>query len=218
MGGRARARRGRGRAPALHAARPQRAAGAGADRLRVGAPRAASHRRDAAAAVGRVPRRSGRRGAMAARRTSTASFAICTPTSARRSKCRCARCTAPARRRSSTTRARSRSIVDPATGEVIEVELFVMVLGASNYTYAEATRTQRTADFVGSTVRALEYFGGVPLDPRARSAAQRRERAGPLRPGDQPDVRGDGAALRRGDRAGATEEAARTRRRSRPAC
>ena len=55
------------------------------------------------------------------------------------------------------------SIIDPATGEVIEVELFVMVLGASNYTYAEATRTQRTADFVGSTVRGLEYFGGVPL-------------------------------------------------------
>jgi transposase len=55
------------------------------------------------------------------------------------------------------------TIVDPATGEVIEVELFVMVLGASNYTYAEATRTQRTADFIGSTVRGLEYFGGVPL-------------------------------------------------------
>ena len=54
-------------------------------------------------------------------------------------------------------------IVDRSTGEVLEVELFVMVLGASNYTYAEATRTQRTADFVGSTVRALEYFGGTPL-------------------------------------------------------
>ena len=53
-------------------------------------------------------------------------------------------------------------IVDRATGEVIEVELFVMVLGASNYTYAEATRTQKLADFVGSTVRALEYFGCVP--------------------------------------------------------
>jgi len=55
------------------------------------------------------------------------------------------------------------TIVAPATGEVIEVELFVMVLGASNYTYAEATRTQQTADFIGSTVRGLEYFGRVPL-------------------------------------------------------
>ncbi|KYF49125.1 hypothetical protein BE08_43125 [Sorangium cellulosum] len=43
-----------------------------------------------------------------------------------------------------------------------EVELFVAVLGASNYTYAEATRSQKLADFVGSTVRMLEYFGCVP--------------------------------------------------------
>lgn len=53
-------------------------------------------------------------------------------------------------------------IVDPATGEVLEVELFVAVLGASNYTYAEATRTQRGPDFIQSHVRMLAYFGGVP--------------------------------------------------------
>jgi transposase len=53
-------------------------------------------------------------------------------------------------------------IVDRATGEITEVELFVAVLGASNYTYAEATRTQKLADFVASTVRAFEYIGGVP--------------------------------------------------------
>ena len=54
------------------------------------------------------------------------------------------------------------SIIDPQTGEVIEVELFVAVLGASNYTYVEATRTQRVHDFIGSHVRALCFFGGVP--------------------------------------------------------
>jgi transposase len=53
-------------------------------------------------------------------------------------------------------------IVDPTTGEATEVELFVMVLGASNYTYAEATRTQELGCFVGATVRGLEYFGSVP--------------------------------------------------------
>lgn len=53
-------------------------------------------------------------------------------------------------------------IVDRETGEVTEVELFVAVLGASNYTFVEATRTQRLHDFVGSTIRALEFFGGVP--------------------------------------------------------
>src|ERR1035438_3858295 len=53
-------------------------------------------------------------------------------------------------------------IVDRTTGEVTEVEIFVAVLGASNYTYAEATRSQKLPDFVGSTVRALEFLGGVP--------------------------------------------------------
>lgn len=54
-------------------------------------------------------------------------------------------------------------IVDRLTGEVSEVELFVAVLGASNYTFAEVTRSQKLGDFVASTIRALEYFGGVPL-------------------------------------------------------
>jgi transposase len=54
------------------------------------------------------------------------------------------------------------SYVERATGEVVEVELFVAVLGASNLTYVEATGTQRVAEFIGSHVRALSYFGGVP--------------------------------------------------------
>jgi len=45
---------------------------------------------------------------------------------------------------------------------VTDVELFVMVLGASNYTYAEATLTQRIGDFVASHVRAFDYFECVP--------------------------------------------------------
>jgi transposase len=51
--------------------------------------------------------------------------------------------------------------VDRATGEVVEVELFVAVLGASSYTYAEATRTQTIADFTASNARAFAFFGGV---------------------------------------------------------
>jgi transposase len=53
-------------------------------------------------------------------------------------------------------------IVDAQTGECREVELFVAVLGASSFTYAEATETQRVADFLESHVRALAYFGGAP--------------------------------------------------------
>ena len=54
------------------------------------------------------------------------------------------------------------TIVDVATGEVIAVDLFVAVLGASNYTFAEATRSQQSADWIASHVHAVEYFGGVP--------------------------------------------------------
>lgn len=52
-------------------------------------------------------------------------------------------------------------IVDGKTGELIEMELYVAVLGASNYTYAEATRTQSGPDWIASHARAFEYFGGV---------------------------------------------------------
>ena len=52
-------------------------------------------------------------------------------------------------------------LIDPATGAVVEVELFVAVLGASNYTYAEATRTQQVPDWLASHERAFVFFGGV---------------------------------------------------------
>ena len=52
-------------------------------------------------------------------------------------------------------------IVNRETGEEQEVELFVATLGASSKTFAEATETQRVADWLDSHVRAFEYFGGV---------------------------------------------------------
>ena len=53
-------------------------------------------------------------------------------------------------------------IVDPATGELREAEIFVGVLGASNLTYAEATWTQQLADWTGAHVRMFRFFGGAP--------------------------------------------------------
>ena len=53
------------------------------------------------------------------------------------------------------------SYVEPATGESVVVELFVAVLGASSYTYAEATHTQTLADFTASNARAFTFFEGV---------------------------------------------------------
>jgi transposase len=52
-------------------------------------------------------------------------------------------------------------VIDAATGEVLPAQLFVAVLGASNYTYAEATWTQGLADWIGSHVRTFAFFGGV---------------------------------------------------------
>ena len=51
---------------------------------------------------------------------------------------------------------------DVATGGVRAAAVFVAVLGASNYTFAEATWTQGLADWIGSHLRAFEFFGGVP--------------------------------------------------------
>ena len=53
-------------------------------------------------------------------------------------------------------------IVDPATGDVSEAALFVAVLGASSYTYAEATSSQKLPCWIESHIHAYEYYGGVP--------------------------------------------------------
>ncbi|MBD1400291.1 IS21 family transposase, partial [Pelovirga terrestris] len=53
-------------------------------------------------------------------------------------------------------------IVNPQTGEISEAQIFVAVLGASNYTFAEATLSQNLSDWLGSHRRAFEFLGGVP--------------------------------------------------------
>jgi transposase len=54
------------------------------------------------------------------------------------------------------------AVQDPAGGPARRAQIFVAVLGASNYTFAEATWTQGLADWIGSHIRAFEFFGGVP--------------------------------------------------------
>ncbi|WP_347247365.1 IS21 family transposase [Thermomonas sp.] len=53
-------------------------------------------------------------------------------------------------------------VVDAASGEIRRAQVFVAVLGASNYTYACATWQQTAADWVGAIIAALEFIGGVP--------------------------------------------------------
>ncbi len=52
-------------------------------------------------------------------------------------------------------------LVDRRTGELRPVELFVSVLGASSFTYAEATETQQLPDWVDAHIRMVEYFDGA---------------------------------------------------------
>lgn len=53
-------------------------------------------------------------------------------------------------------------VIDRGSGEIRPAQIFVAVLGCSNYTYAEASWTQSLPDWLGAHVRALEFFGGAP--------------------------------------------------------
>lgn len=54
------------------------------------------------------------------------------------------------------------SVVNPRTGEIRSAQVFVAVMGASSYTYAEATWSQGLCDWLEAHARAFTFFGGVP--------------------------------------------------------
>ena len=73
-------------------------------------------------------------------------------------------------------------VVNRETGELREAQVFVAVLGASSYTFAEATWTQSLPDWTASHVRAFEFFGGCPelvIPDNLRSAVSRAHRYEP---------------------------------------
>jgi transposase len=53
-------------------------------------------------------------------------------------------------------------IVDRLTGEIGPAQIFVAVLGASNYTYAEASWTHALPDWIGAHVHMFGFFQGSP--------------------------------------------------------
>jgi len=53
-------------------------------------------------------------------------------------------------------------ITDPRTGEITPAYIFVSCLGASNYIYIESTENMQAANWIGSHIRALEFYGGSP--------------------------------------------------------
>ena len=74
-------------------------------------------------------------------------------------------------------------VIDRRTGEIRAAQIFVAVLGASNYTYCEATWTQTLPDWIDSHVRMLEHFQAVPelfVPDNLRSGVTRSHRYEPL--------------------------------------
>ena len=53
-------------------------------------------------------------------------------------------------------------VIDPKTSQTSQASIFVAVLGASNYTYAEASPDQSSRSWIASHQNALAYIGGVP--------------------------------------------------------
>jgi transposase len=79
-------------------------------------------------------------------------------------------------------------VVDGLTGEIIPVQIFVAVLGASSFTYAEAVWSQRLPDWIAAHIRAFAYFGGV-APPDGQRQPQGRDHQGLLSRADgQPDL------------------------------
>jgi transposase len=77
-------------------------------------------------------------------------------------------------------------VVDAASGEICRAQIFVAVLGASNYTYACATPGQTQADWLQGIGQALAFIGGVPAlivpdNPRALIADPNRYEPEPNR-------------------------------------
>lgn len=73
-------------------------------------------------------------------------------------------------------------IIDRETGEIKPVEVFVATLGASQYTYVEASFSQQIPDFIGSVQNCLHYLGGVPaciVPDNLKSAVTRSNRYEP---------------------------------------
>ena len=97
--------------------------------------------------------------------------------------------------------------VGRTTGEIRQAQIFVAVLGASNYTYAEATWTQGLDDWLMAHVCVFAFFGGVPeivVPDHLKAGIQAAHRYEPdLNPG-RP-----GGPLRRGGDSGAGVQAAR---------
>lgn len=74
------------------------------------------------------------------------------------------------------------SVMDRETNKATPVEVFVAVLGASQFTYVEAVMTQKKEDFISACENALHFIGGVPaaiVPDNLRSAVTKSDKYEP---------------------------------------
>ena len=74
-------------------------------------------------------------------------------------------------------------VIDAASAEIRQAQIFVAAMGASNFTYACATATQSAVDWVGSIIAALEFMGGTPrliVPDQTRALIARPDRYEPV--------------------------------------
>lgn len=70
-------------------------------------------------------------------------------------------------------------VVDASTGEVQDVEVFVAILGCSQYTFVKAVPSQKKEDFINACQAALQFYGGAPeviVPDNLRSAVKKASR------------------------------------------
>lgn len=70
-------------------------------------------------------------------------------------------------------------ITDPQSGETYPAEVFVAALGASGYTYAEASADQTLESYIDSNIHAFEFFGGatqILIPDNLKSAVTKADR------------------------------------------
>ena len=85
-------------------------------------------------------------------------------------------------------------IIDPASGAMRPMKLFVAAMGASSYIYAEARPRRRARRLDRLPCRAVRLLGRRARHDRLRQPQVGRDQARSLRAGDQPHLPGDGRA------------------------
>ena len=100
-------------------------------------------------------------------------------------------------------------VYDRHTGQAWQASLFVAALGASSYTWAEATRDQQMEAWLKAHVHAFEHFQGIPELAVPDNCKTGVTQSAPLRSGSEPDLLQLRATLGLRDCARASAQAAR---------